>query len=116
MKNAIFLNWNVYNQREKQRNAKRIIEMEGKTTVIYDPENGKEEKNHKKFTFDHSYWSHDGFTEAENGLCLADDHHRNGYKYIDQVNNYFTFNLKFINRIYFVNVMMSCTADELKVI
>ena len=34
------------------------------TTTITDPEGKYPEK---KFTFDYSYWSHDGFEELENG-------------------------------------------------
>eukprot|EP00345_Euplotes_harpa_P016809 CAMPEP_0168339960 /NCGR_PEP_ID=MMETSP0213-20121227/13779_1 /TAXON_ID=151035 /ORGANISM="Euplotes harpa, Strain FSP1.4" /LENGTH=70 /DNA_ID=CAMNT_0008346105 /DNA_START=73 /DNA_END=281 /DNA_ORIENTATION=- len=33
--------------------------MVGDSTTITDPQSGKA----KKFTFDYSYWSHDGFTE-----------------------------------------------------
>jgi hypothetical protein len=77
------LTTNVYNQREKQRNAQSIIAMEGNTTLLFSPDNLTEEP--KKFTYDYSYWSHDGFTEAENGLCLADETHENGSKYADQV-------------------------------
>lgn len=72
-----------YNSREKQRNAQRIIAMEGNTTMLYNPDNLAEEP--KRFTFDNSYWSHDGFTEADNGLCIADETHENGAHYADQV-------------------------------
>ena len=56
-----------FNSREKQRNARVIIEMDGKTTVIKNPEDNAE----KKFTFDYSYWSHDGFEEEPNGCELG---------------------------------------------
>ena len=38
--------------------------MSGKETTISDPENPE---NVKTFTFDYSYWSHDGSKELENG-------------------------------------------------
>ncbi len=46
-----------FNTREKDAGAKRVIEMEGKTTKITDPETGKD----RKFTFDYSYWSFSGY-------------------------------------------------------
>lgn len=42
--------------------------MEGNTTIITDPNTGVQ----KKFTFDHSYWSHDGFREDSNGIFVPD--------------------------------------------
>ncbi|XP_041460234.1 kinesin-like protein KIF28P isoform X3 [Lytechinus variegatus] len=48
-----------FNSREKARNAKLIINMSGNTTTITNPEDPKEEP--RKFNFDYSYWSHDGF-------------------------------------------------------
>ena len=38
--------------------------MSGNSTYITDPNDGGEPK---MFTFDYSYWSHDGFTEEQNG-------------------------------------------------
>ncbi|EGD76148.1 kinesin family member 12 [Salpingoeca rosetta] len=52
-----------FNSREKQRNAVNVIEMDGKSTVIKNLEEGTE----KSFTFDYSYWSHDGFEEKPDG-------------------------------------------------
>ncbi|XP_067652315.1 kinesin-like protein KIF28 [Haliotis asinina] len=56
-----------FNQREKDRQAKLIIKMQGKMTMIINPDGNNEEP--KKFSFDYSYWSHDGFVE-ENGLLV----------------------------------------------
>ena len=67
-----------YNSREKTRNAVNIIEMNGQTTLIKDPENPSAEP--RKFTFDYSYWSHDGFKELGDGYLEPDDP-----KYSDQV-------------------------------
>ncbi|XP_071490003.1 kinesin-like protein KIF28P [Diadema antillarum] len=50
-----------FNSREKARNAELIIAMNGNTTIIRNPEDKNEEP--RKFNFDFSYWSHDGFVE-----------------------------------------------------
>lgn len=39
--------------------------MVGKTTYISDP--GQPSAEPKKFSFDFSYWSHDGFKESDDG-------------------------------------------------
>ncbi|CAD5220541.1 unnamed protein product [Bursaphelenchus xylophilus] len=55
-----------FNDREKQRNAQLIINMPNNTvTEIRDPNNPNDEP--KRFTFDHSYWSHDGYKTEKNG-------------------------------------------------
>ncbi|XP_074659378.1 kinesin-like protein KIF28 isoform X2 [Tubulanus polymorphus] len=66
-----------FNQRENARNAKLIISMSGSTTEISDPAN---KGNKKKFAFDYSYWSHDGFTEEANGYLKP-----TASKYADQM-------------------------------
>jgi kinesin family member 13 len=40
----------------------------------------KEEKGEKTYTFDYSFWSHDGFTNDEKGYSVADQ----GSRYADQ--------------------------------
>lgn len=68
-----------FNDREKERKAQLIIEMpDGKRTGIRDPNNPNEDM--KWFTFDHSYWSHDGFKASSNGYLEADSP-----RYTDQV-------------------------------
>jgi len=67
-----------FNEREKVRDAKLIIEMEGPTTIIQDPENPEEKK---KFTFDYSYWSHDGYKERDDGYLEKDEE---SSRYADQ--------------------------------
>ena len=52
--------------------------MSGNSTGIKDPENLSADP--KKFAFDYSYWSHDGFTEQADGYLQA-----NTSKYADQV-------------------------------
>ena len=43
-----------FNAREKERDAKCVIKMQGSTTSITNPETGEV----KNFAFDYSYWSH----------------------------------------------------------
>jgi len=45
-----------FNGREKERGAKLCVRMTDKATTMINPEN----KQEKTFTFDFSYWSHDG--------------------------------------------------------
>ena len=52
--------------------------MNGNQTEIQDPEHPGEKP--KKFAFDYSYWSHDGFTEQPNGYLTPKD-----ASYADQV-------------------------------
>eukprot|EP00051_Salpingoeca_urceolata_P018835 m.267969 g.267969 ORF g.267969 m.267969 type:complete len:1177 (+) comp19290_c0_seq13:198-3728(+) len=67
-----------FNSREEKRNAKLIIAMDGNVTTIQDP--SKPDEPPRKFTFDYSYWSHDGFVKREGDeyLLPADD------RYADQ--------------------------------
>ncbi|XP_059148912.1 kinesin-like protein KIF28 isoform X2 [Physella acuta] len=58
-----------FNQREKDRQAKLIIKMQGNMTSIKNPEAPGEEP--KKFSFDYSYWSHDGYTTRADGILEA---------------------------------------------
>ena len=57
----MILNSYIYNQREVNRNAKLIVQMKDGSTYLRDPGNTSAEP--KRFTFDYSYWSHDGFDE-----------------------------------------------------
>eukprot|EP00002_Diphylleia_rotans_P040887 TRINITY_DN981_c0_g2_i7.p1 TRINITY_DN981_c0_g2~~TRINITY_DN981_c0_g2_i7.p1 ORF type:complete len:709 (-),score=147.59 TRINITY_DN981_c0_g2_i7:1785-3911(-) len=63
-----------FNQREKDRNAKLIIQMDGNMTTITNPETEEE----KRFSYDFSYWSHDGFIDQD-GLMVPEND-----KYADQ--------------------------------
>jgi hypothetical protein len=71
-----------FNNREIGRKAKMIIEMNGNSTAIKHP---NDPKDSKKFSFDHSYWSFDGFKDDSNGYSAADPSHPNGKKFADQV-------------------------------
>ncbi|KAJ1634993.1 P-loop containing nucleoside triphosphate hydrolase protein [Pavlovales sp. CCMP2436] len=65
-----------FNQRELDRNAKLVIDMTDATTTIRHPDS----EEVKKFTFDYSYWSHDGFDTEENGYMKG----QAGTNYADQ--------------------------------
>ena len=70
-----------HNQREINRGAKLIIHMSGTSTAIMDPAlMDKTGVEPKKFTFDYSYWSHDGYEEQEDGYLAPVTP-----KYADQV-------------------------------
>jgi hypothetical protein len=60
--------------------------MQDPTTILINPNfPGGEDK--KQFSFDHSYWSHDGFIENPDVTVAteADPMHQNGFKYATQV-------------------------------
>lgn len=57
-----------FNTREIDRKATCIIKMEGQSTTITNPEDPAAEP--KKFTFDFSYWSHDGFSTDAAGVMV----------------------------------------------
>ncbi|KAI0215596.1 Kinesin-related protein 1 [Lamellibrachia satsuma] len=67
-----------FNRRELSRNAQLVVEMDNATTMLIDPSNPKAAP--KKFTYDFSYWSHDGFKVRQDGY-----HEKNTDKYVDQV-------------------------------
>lgn len=50
-----------FNERELKGNSKCCVKMQGPTTQLIDPATGKD----KTFTFDYSFWSHDGFEEVD---------------------------------------------------
>lgn len=64
-----------FNERELKLNAQLCVAMEGQSTILQNPpevasESGKGNEP-RKFTFDASFWSHDGFEEAPGGFCRA---------------------------------------------
>ena len=64
-----------FNAREKTRESRCVIEMNSSNqTKIFD-----EVGNEKTFTFDHSFWSHDGYKELEDGYLEPESD-----KYADQ--------------------------------
>lgn len=65
-----------FNQREIDLGAKCCVDMKGPMTTLLDF--SKDGKN-RDFTFDYSFWSHDGFREDENGVFVPEND-----KYADQ--------------------------------
>jgi hypothetical protein len=57
--------------------------MSGESTAIYNPNDADPEENQRSFTFDYSFWSHDGFKMNENNIAVADPGTGTG-KYADQ--------------------------------
>ncbi|CAB3985233.1 kinesin KIF28P [Paramuricea clavata] len=80
LKCFIFLNIS-HNKREKARNSTLIIQMNGSTTEITDPAAPNDPP--RKFTFDYSYWSHDGFEKNDEGYLQPTVPH-----YADQMKVY----------------------------
>jgi len=59
---------------EREQGSKVCVRMNGPTTAIFDPATGDE----RPFTFDYSFWSHDGFETNEEGVFV-----KTGDKYAD---------------------------------
>lgn len=60
-----------FNGREKGMKAKCCIRMKTPMTWIKNPENNQE----KPFTFDYSYWSHDGYKDEDGLLIKTNDNY-----------------------------------------
>lgn len=77
-----------FTEREKQKNTRRIVDIEQNTVALYNPKylNRTQDKSSvKTFTFDYSYWSHDGFKRDEQtGVNVPDLTHPNCDKYVGQ--------------------------------
>jgi kinesin family member 13 len=67
-----------FNEREIKLGAECCIRMDGNKTTIINEEGSKRE-----FTFDYSFWSHDGYILEDNGYMRKDPQHT-GTKYSDQ--------------------------------
>ena len=73
-----------FNQREKDRGSKCVINMVDKLTQISDPDNPDQPP--KDFSFDFSYWSHDQFHSDDIGVLIADtDHYATQRKVFDDL-------------------------------
>jgi len=57
-----------FNQREIDLNCDVCVDMQGNTTILKNPEDPNAEP--RKFTFDYSFWSHDGFETKEDGYMV----------------------------------------------
>ncbi|CAF0841426.1 unnamed protein product [Brachionus calyciflorus] len=67
-----------FNDREKALNSKCVVHMDGNTTTVKNPDGNEAEK---RFAFDYSYWSFDGFKVEPNGYLAPDN---NSSRYCDQ--------------------------------
>eukprot|EP00927_Polykrikos_kofoidii_P017677 TRINITY_DN18073_c0_g2_i1.p1 TRINITY_DN18073_c0_g2~~TRINITY_DN18073_c0_g2_i1.p1 ORF type:complete len:968 (-),score=186.16 TRINITY_DN18073_c0_g2_i1:178-3081(-) len=70
-----------FNAREIDLNSELCIDMQGQMTIIKDPLLPESEFGSKKFTFDQSFWSHDGFVKDDTGYLRPDGP---GSRYADQ--------------------------------
>ena len=72
-----------FNAREKERESECVIQMPGNNqTKIKEQETGKE----RTFTFDHSFWSHDGYKVLDDGyLQPVDEEYADQKKVFDAV-------------------------------
>ena len=55
----------------------RVVSMTGNTITLINPEDPKHAK--RDFTFDHAYWSHDGFKLRDDGYAEGTSN-----QYVDQ--------------------------------
>ena len=69
-----------FNEREMKQNPLCCIEMKGPTTKI----KGASVAEDRTFTFDYSFWSHDGFETNDDGISVPCD----GSNYADQESVY----------------------------
>lgn len=63
-----------FNKREIELDTKNCVKMNGGTTILVD-----EAGDERPFTFDYSFWSHDGFKQEPSGKLIPTDN-----KYADQ--------------------------------
>ena len=70
-----------YNERElKAGQARCCVAMSGPTTTLTEVKGG----DPRSFTFDYSFWSHDGFALEADGTAVAEE----GSAYADQAHVY----------------------------
>ena len=72
-----------FNDRERELKSKCVIEMNGNQTTIRNISNDNPmsaKDSEKKFAFDHSYWSFDGYEVQPDGYFAPTP----GSKYVDQ--------------------------------
>lgn len=86
-----------FNDREKTLNAQLCVDVDGPTTILQNPpemalESGKG-KEAKRFTFDASFWSHDGFQVGSDGYCSP----AAGSRYADQRTVFETFGRRILD-------------------
>ncbi|CAD5115509.1 DgyrCDS4476 [Dimorphilus gyrociliatus] len=67
-----------FNKRELKKGAKLIVKMRNNQTILVDPSDNHKPKT---FTYDYSFWSHDGSVTGEDGYLTKDSE---SSKYIEQ--------------------------------
>jgi len=91
---AVGIRIRPFNEREKKLGAQLCVDVQGATTILQDlVGDGGKTKDPKKFTFDASFWSHDGFEELPGGYLKASP----GSKYADQQLVFETFGKKVLD-------------------
>lgn len=80
----------LHNKREKAKNCKLVVQMEGNKTIIINP---NDSNDRRVFSYDHSYWSTDGFKQHSSGRFEADLEHDRGHQYCDQVTSILEINI-----------------------
>jgi hypothetical protein len=68
---------------EREQGSKVCVKMDGESTCLYNPNDADPEVNQRDFTFDYSFWSHDGFKADENGISVPDPAAQSLGKYAD---------------------------------
>ena len=70
-------------EREVKLGSNLCVEMKGATTYITDPAGGNAQNKDgvREFTFDYSFWSHDGYEVNNDGVSVKDSP---SSPYIDQ--------------------------------
>ena len=63
-----------FNGREKDMGAKLVVRMVGAATHMIDADD-PDGPPKAEFSFDFSYWSHDGFHVDDDGVLVADNDH-----------------------------------------
>ena len=94
----------VQNEREKTREAKLVVYMEEGLTVLVDPHNPRAEG--RKFSFDKSYWSHDGFQSRPDGYFEPTTP-----KYADQVYTTIIDRLGTLSRQWCTDALVCCSIN-----
>ena len=63
-----------FNNTELSRGAQLCVDMQGPQTILKNPRGGDaiNKEGVRTFTFDYSFWSHDGFEVNEDGISIPD--------------------------------------------
>ena len=64
--------------------CKMIVQMNGNTTTVLPIGTETRNSTERRFAFDYSYWSHDGFKVESDGYLSPDPSQPNGRMYADQ--------------------------------